>query len=489
MIIYLVSPVIVFSLVLPLSFAQPISLHAPATIPIQSSIDGFVSADFNGDGKPDIAVLAGGTISVFIGNGDATFQAPSNTPTPGSCLATGDVNRDGKLDLIVSGSAGDSVLLGNGDGTFAAAIQSSGGSCPLVVGDFNGDGKLDIAWIAPALMHFQVGVQLGTGDGHFGAANLGDFVVASSLVTGDFSQDGKLDIALGLFYPLTGMVSIMSGNGDGTFSELPQYGPTVAGPVQIVAADFNQDGHLDLAATNGVAYRTEPVPIYIFLGNGDGSFQQMFVVPNGSGALLTAGDLNGDGKPDLIAGQSYLLGNGDGTFQPQVFLAQPDTSCFPTGTRDYCYYYNLGAVIADFNQDGLPDIALATLQGLYSLNELAQNYSFSVLLQGSGMPRFAATGVSAASFQEPVTTGSLATAFGSGLATMKASAQAPPWPTSLGGIELRFRDYLRNRASGASLVRLSGPDQLSGPTGYPPRRRLHHRGSGGIACCGVRPGD
>src|ERR1022692_1468736 len=166
MAIYSVSFVVVVLLMLPLGFAQPISLHAPATVPIQSSIEGFVSADFNGDGKPDVAVLAGSAILVFIGKGDGTFQPPVNFLTTGACLAAGDVNGDGKVDLIASGSAGTSVLLGNGDGAFAAPIQSAGGGCPLVVGDFNGDGKLDIARIGPVGAGvFQPGIQIGTGDG------------------------------------------------------------------------------------------------------------------------------------------------------------------------------------------------------------------------------------------------------------------------------------------------------------------------------------
>lgn len=432
----------VFFLALPLGFAQPISLHAPATVAIQSSIAGFVSADFNGDGKADVALLAGGAILVFIGNGDGTFQPPRNFPTAGGCLTVGDVNGDGQADLIASGSDGTSILLGNGDGAFAAPIQSTGGGCPLVVGDFNGDGKLDTAWIgSPSPSTFQVGVQLGAGDGHFGPAKVTADITASSLVAGDFNHDGKLDIAVALKYPATGIMGVLLGNGDGAFSPVKMYGPAANVGGQVAAADFNQDGHLDLAVTAGMDIRTDQGTIYTYLGNGDGSFQSALETPGGTGPALTVGDLNGDGKPDLIAGESYLLGKGDGTFQAQVFIAQPSTSCVPTGVHAYCYYSNLGAAIADFNLDGLPDIAVATLEGLYSDSALAQNYSLSVLLQGTGMPAFGATGVSAATFLEPVTTGSLASAFGTGLADITASAQAPPWPTSLGGIQLRLRDY------------------------------------------------
>src|ERR1035438_10775068 len=103
MAIYSVSCVVVFLLTLPLGFAQPIFLHAPATVPIQSSIEGFVSADFNGDGKPDVAVLADGAILVFLGHGDGTFQPHVSFLTTCACLAAGDVNGDGKEGLVPSG--------------------------------------------------------------------------------------------------------------------------------------------------------------------------------------------------------------------------------------------------------------------------------------------------------------------------------------------------------------------------------------------------
>jgi uncharacterized protein (TIGR03437 family) len=434
MAIYSASFVGVVLLTLPLGFAQPISLHAPATVPIQSSIEGFVSADFNGDGKPDVAVLAGGAVLVFLGKGDGTFQPPVNFLTAGACLAAGDVNGDGKADLIASGSTGTSVLLGNGEGAFGTPIQSAGGGCPLLVGDFNGDGKLDIAWIGSS----GLGVQLGDGQGHFSAAKMTASINASSLAAGDFNQDGKLDIAVALEYPAAGTIGVLPGNGDGTFSALLLYGPAAQNGAQIAAADFNRDGHLDLAVTTTL---TGQATVFTFLGAGDGTFKPPLESPGVSDLILIAGDLNGDGIPDLLAGESYLLGKGDGTFQQQVFIAQPSTVCVPNGAHDYCYYYNLGAAIADFNLDGLADIAVVTQQGLNSANGSTSTYSLSVLLRSSGMPRFAATGVSAATFQEPVTTGSLASAFGLGLADRTASAEAPPWPTTLGGIQLQFRDY------------------------------------------------
>ena len=451
-------------------FAQPISLHAPLTIPIPSSYSlipaGFASADFNGDGSLDAALLvaaSNGTgevngVLVFLGNGDGTFQPFrffATVSAGAECLVVGDVNGDGRIDLIASGPDGTSVLLGNGDGTFAAPVQSAGGGCPLATGDFNLDGKLDIASISQstsATSVFQLGVQLGSGEGHFREAAWTLNINASSLVVGDFNGDGKPDVAVALMNPDTGTVGVLLGRGDGTFAPIRKFGTAV--PVRdnitqnaggIATADFNQDGHLDLAVATGFPFRTDQGTIDVFLGNGDGSFQASQQVAGGSASFLTTGDLNGDGKPDLVAGESYLLGKGDGTFQQPVFLAQPDFQCM-VETSLYCLYINFGAAIADLNKDGLADIMVATAQIVatarlgVSGTPPTYTYSLSTLLQRSGTPSFSATGVSAATFQEPVTAGSLASAFGSGLSQTTATATSPPWPNSLGGIQLAFRD-------------------------------------------------
>lgn len=111
--------------------------------------------DFNGDGIPDLAVvngfsgpLPGGVVgvSVFLGNGDGSFQPRVTYALPGfaNSVALGDFNHDGHIDLAIAGVKGVSVLLGNGDGTFQNAVQYSSGSYfsnAVAVGDFNGDGN------------------------------------------------------------------------------------------------------------------------------------------------------------------------------------------------------------------------------------------------------------------------------------------------------------------------------------------------------------
>jgi predicted NUDIX family NTP pyrophosphohydrolase len=312
--------------------------------------------DFNGDGKPDLAVANSGSpssVSVLLGNGDGSFQAARNFDAgihPLS-VAVGDFNGDGKPDLAVANGYYVSVLLGNGDGSFQAAQDFGAGSGPasVAVGDFNGDGTPDLA-VANAGSN-TVSVLLGNGDGSFQAAQ--DFGAGShpvSVAVGDFNGDGTPDLAVANnIYPF-GTVSVLLGNGDGSFQAAQNFGAG-SSPYSVAVGDFNGDGTSDLAVANNIyPYGT----VSVLLGNGDGSFQAAQNFGAGRSPWSVAvGDFNGDGTPDLaVANHDYvsgkvsvLLGNGDGSFQ-----AAQD---FGVGS------YPVSVAVGDFNGDGTPDLAVA----------------------------------------------------------------------------------------------------------------------------------
>jgi hypothetical protein len=330
------------------------TFQTPATYAVGNGPFALVAGDFNGDGRTDLAVanIHDNDVSVLLGNGDGTFQ-PQVTYAVGSlpdALVAGDLNGDGRLDLAVSNrdSGNVSVLLGNGDGTFQNQETYDVGGNPygLVAGDFNGDGRLDLA-TTNNLFSGDVSVLLGNGDGTFEnplTAPAG--IWPDALVAGDFNGDGRLDLAVEDYR--SGDVLVLLGNGDGTFqTPLTNTPETNSGP--LVVGDFNGDGRLDLALANGFSDDA-----LILLGNGDGTFRNSRAT-SGVGIqpyAIVAGDFNGDGRTDLATVNigsndvSVLLGNGDGTFQAPVAIAAG--------------VVNTSAIVSsDFNVDGRPDLAVA----------------------------------------------------------------------------------------------------------------------------------
>jgi len=303
-----------------------------------------VVADFNGDGKLDVAIgnITTNTVAVLLGNGDGTF-GPAQDFVVGSqvrSIAVGDFNGDGKLDLATANNVSGtiSILLGNGDGTFAPKIDTTVGTRPrsLVAADFNGDGILDLAVVNHDSR--TVSILLGNGDGTFiTKMSIPTDIEPFWVVTADFNQDGKLDLAVADH--IGGMVSIFLGNGDGTFGPERDFavGPWVT---SLATGDFNADGKADLAAVN-----EKNETLSILLGNGDGTFAPQTTYSTGSSAFAVGtADFNGDGKADIaVRDGGILLGNGDGTFAPRGPVIGG------AGRK-------LFAMAADFNGDGRLDV-------------------------------------------------------------------------------------------------------------------------------------
>ena len=346
-------------------------------------------ADLNGDGKPDIALVSTGA-SVFLGNGDGTFQAEAyydagNTP---QSVATADLDRDGKPDLAITNDKGVSVLRGKGRGTFEAALAYAPVATSVTTGDLNGDGQADLVVTgAPTLSGATVSILLGNGDGTFqAAAHYRAGSNANWSVIADLNGDGKQDVAVANAgrpgAADVGDVTVLLGNGDGTLRAAVHY-KVGHYPTSIVAGDFNADGKMDLAvASTGTTHDWGGV--YVLLGHGDGTFeapgaarppQNAFLWEYPKPASLAIGDLNADGKPDLVVGDIgdvnlltnpqylFFLGNGDGTFSG-VGNYQPNRPDLPRPIGEYdAWTGRWPAAIGDLNGDGNADLALGDRAG------------------------------------------------------------------------------------------------------------------------------
>jgi len=481
------------------AFGQNPTFGSLQSLTAQQAPLAVTAADFNGDGNMDIAIASSESevIAIYLGNGEGGFTAAGTLSTPAGCLPayitaakfTGAANPD----VLTVCPLGPVVIFpSKGSGTFGAPITTNVpgnsawvgnllfGSIHPAIADVNGDGKLDLAITTydPEQGQGFSFLLLGQGNGKFQAAMQIPFVSAIpiSIVAGDFNHDGKIDLVSAGYDGLRNMtLQFCAGNGDGTFvypTSLPI--ATNAGSI-LLAADLNGDGNLDVVIAGSsllpsilnLGKDQGDSAVSVFLGDGKGGFTQKFnSVENTymTGAALA--NVLGTGRLDLIEAQvqgDFYTGSspqgyikvrpsyGDGTFGSPIAL-NLSPSVVPTDLA-----------VADFNNDGKPDIAIASLptQGIQilatldaGLNGLLDTIISQLPVGNAGvllnttiaMPTF--TDTNAASFTAgPLAKGSIVTAFGSNLASSTASATTVPLPTSLASTTVTVKD-----ASGATLA-------------------------------------
>jgi uncharacterized repeat protein (TIGR01451 family) len=376
-----------------LSFIQPLSTPLVSTTN-GGGLVGLAAGDFDGDGIVDLAVTRfdgvatggqQGFVEVMRGKGDGTFEAPITLLTlPVNVFARGilakDFDRDGKLDLAVAVGESRQVLFfkGQGDGTFDAPVARTTNHRPqgLQSADLNGDGILDLVTLNSE--DNSVSVLLGVGNGTFLAPT--EYLVGSNpldVAIGDVDGVNGPDIVVGNNGSAT--VGVLLNNGSGAFSAMTSFNANMK-PQGLYLADFDGDGKLDAVAAGNdcTGGNVDFSGCMVFMkGQGNGSFalpaDQNFTgldsTPIRRFTENVAPDLNGDGKPDVLfvplqpggAGKSVVaigLNTGAGTFQIRYWVGGPPQPA-PSANPDFVT--GLGALAADFDRDGVLDLAYATV--------------------------------------------------------------------------------------------------------------------------------
>jgi hypothetical protein len=379
--------------------------------------------DFNGDKILDVAVWgtscngAGSMqLNIYLGTGNGNFTAgavynpanSSNFAALPTSIAVEDVNGDGKLDIVaLTQYNGVYVYMGNGDGTFQAGVNyatvnPNGPNQGVAVGDVNGDGHPDLAIGASAGMN----ILLNNGNGTFAAAayypNGTGYSAGSGIAIGALTTGGKPDVVTSV---QDGVAVVFLNQGNGTFTagstlSAPNVGPST----NLVLADINNDKKLDLLVPDAFGN------VYTFLGKGNGTFSpsaDFSLEEYGGVSLAAVGDFNGDGTLDLLEADgtsstnTISFGRGDGTFRTAQFYAYPGN------------VQAQNIAVADFNGDGIPDVAsqgpvgptigivLGGLHGVLSaaatyttVSTCANNYVFGITagdVNGDGKPDLVAT--------------------------------------------------------------------------------------------------
>lgn len=310
--------------------------------------------DLNGDGNPDIVLVKGRhwqvTTRIFFGDGKGNFSPGPPLPSKANKSYSGslaDMTKSGHLDIVLSNDSPDPklVLVNDGKGNFTIGGTYGDPDWPTrnaAVGDLNGDGYPDIAVANRGATSYAC---LNDGKLHFDCRPLEDSQSAATVAIADMNEDGANDVVYACRDSCQSLVYFNDGKGN--FPRKVPWGPPGSSTRAMAVADFNGDGHLDIAACH------EELGCFVYLNDGKGNFGHgiEFQKPGAEPYSMIAADLNKDGRPEILVGYVNASGiiyfnDGSGT----KFQATP----FGDGKGSI-----YGMAAGDLNGDGWPDVVVA----------------------------------------------------------------------------------------------------------------------------------
>jgi hypothetical protein len=371
-------------------------------------------ADYNGDGVADLAQTNAwrSRLYIYFGKGNGKFPVPNyfsyNPNTPSLDSVAADFNGDGKMDVAtIDGTPNvrlklqnaDGQLVDTGNGLYSSGTSAITSSISIVAADFNQDGKPDLAFAVPVFNGLVVLLNNGNGQFTYTSNSVPQSGNTPEVVrTGNFNNDNFVDLVV-LSRSITGSYTVFLGNGNGTFTRVEeQRSLPFANQSTMTVADINVDGKDDLVVGRSSSN------LYIFKGIGNGTFApfEIVLMPRNVSSVKAV-DFNNDNRTDIaVASTNFpnssfvkVLNNANGILDIAAYDAPIN------GT---------GLVVEDFDRDGLKDVIMSGFgfpqntaaffagdgQGNFGAPQLFENFGgtpFSAAdFNNDGLPDYGAIG-------------------------------------------------------------------------------------------------
>ncbi len=321
------------ALVATLALPQTVTFNPDLLTNNSFLFNGVAAADLNNDGREDLITTCGsgsgnGQFAVNLSTGDGVYAPQVCYSLPSGqafSIAVGDFNGDGNLDLIVANGTNTFYeYLNNGKGSLhlQASFQTIAPIYSIVAADANHDGKIDLIWTG--INDQKLFLYFGNGDNGFTVGPVSTLNIQGQLAIGDFDGDGKVDIVSQATQYGTS-VQVAYGDGQGHFQATTSFGTNIAYEV----FDLNGDGKSDLIgipfdfSVNGNTYYKN---VHVLRGNANRTFTAQdipFSQCNAGNANPVSADFNGDGINDLAVVEGSDC-NGDGPYTIDVLLGKSD---------------------------------------------------------------------------------------------------------------------------------------------------------------------